>query len=120
MSEFASLVTDTAEASIWLLHSDSGRVTYAAPGSIAGDFDAIVGPESAERAIEPPGELLGYKRSVTVQAADLTPVMRGACTVDDISYSIRSLERTTGGQWILELYRAAATEVTRAGYRRTT
>jgi hypothetical protein len=46
--------------------------------------------------------------------------MRGACTVDDISYSIRSLERTTGGQWILELYRAAAAEVTRAGYRRTT
>ena len=119
MSDFSQLVTDTAEASLWSLLSDSGRFTYAAPGGLATSFDAIVGPEAAERAIEPPGELLGYKRSVTVQAADVTPVMRGDCTVDSIAYSIHSLERTAGGQWILELYRAAAAEVTRANYRRT-
>lgn len=120
MSDFATLVTDTAEASIWLLQSDADRFTYAAPGAAATGYDAIVGPEAAERAVEPPGELLGYKRSVTVQAADVTPVIRGACTVDGISYSIRSLDRTSGGQWVLELHRAAASEVTRPSYRRTT
>jgi hypothetical protein len=120
VSQFSQLVTDTAELSLWLLHSDQGRVGYVAPGVAAVDLDAIVGPEEAVRSVEPPGDVLGHKRSVTLQVEDLAAINpRATVTVDDVSYSILSQSRTSGAQWLVELYRAVAIEVTRPGYRRT-
>lgn len=119
MSDFEDLLTNTGEAALMLVHGDDARFSYAAPGGSPSAYRAIVGPETGVRSQEATGEIVGYSRSVSVDVADLASVVvSGTATVDSVGYVIRAIERTSGGQWLLDLYRAAATEMTRDNYRR--
>lgn len=119
MSEFSSLLADTAEASLWVLHGDSGRVEYTPRNGRATSYAAIVGPEKAVQDAERTGQIIGYSRLVVVKQADLAePRLNASVTVDDIEYVLRSYEASSGGDWRLSLFRSTVTEFSRPGYRR--
>jgi hypothetical protein len=119
VSEFATLVTETAESSLWIVHADTGRFVYTAAGGSPQSLDAIVGPEKVEESKEEAGQVLGYTRCVSVQATDLAiPATNAAVTVDSVSYVIRSYSRSTGGLWDLDLFRSTMSERSRRDYRR--
>lgn len=120
MSDFSQLLTDTGEASLMLVHGDAARFAYAAAGGSPVTYAARIGPEEAVRSVESPGMVVAYRRSISVAAALLaSPGVSGTATVDSIDYAITAIERTSGGDWQLELVRQVAEEVTRPDYRRT-
>lgn len=119
MSEFSSLLADTAEASLWIFHGDSGRVEYTPRNGRAASYDAIVGPEKAVQDEERTGQIIGYTRLVSIKQSDLAePRLNAAVAVDGVEYVLRSYEASSGGDWRLSLYRSTVAEFSRPGYRR--